>query len=126
MADINDLIVDLEERLEFMKKIEKPMGDIDYAVGIDYGYELCINRVKAWLEKQIPAADVRPVVLCQACKHWTRESDESWLGEPGWGSCFNDRYWGMENSFCTTETFYCADGERRDTNDGRRDPAERA
>lgn len=67
--------------------------------------------------QKVPAADVRPVVLCQACKHWTRESDESWLGEPGWGSCFNDRYWGMENSFTTPETFYCADGERRDTND---------
>lgn len=51
MADINELIVDLEERLKCMQKSEKPMDDIDYAIGIDYGYELCLNRVKEWVSK---------------------------------------------------------------------------
>ncbi len=55
----------------------------------------CVRRLK-----KIPAADVRPVVLCKDCMHWEYDA----IFADGW--C-RGRQQGNPN-------WYCADGEKRE------------
>jgi len=57
----------------------------------------CVRRLK-----EIPAADVRPVVTCAECKHWTRIKKDCILA-----SCDLD-------ALVRCEDFYCANGEKRE------------
>ena len=54
-----------------------------------YGY-LCEDAIKS-----IPAADVRPVVLCRDCKYYYKDAD-------GYEMCENSEGYDhvMENGFC--------------------------
>ena len=54
--------------------------------------------------KEIPAADVRPVVLCRDCKH------KGWVQEPEHGKSVD--YCRLLER-CVDKQFFCAAGERK-------------
>ena len=58
---------------------------------------------REWLV-QIPAADVRPVVLCRDCKH------KGWVQEPEHGKSVD--YCRLIER-CVDKQFFCAAGERK-------------
>lgn len=62
------------------------------------------------LRSEIPAADVRPVVLCRDCKH------KGWVQEPEHGKSVD--YCRLIER-CVDKQFFCAAGERK-TNCGAR------
>ena len=51
--------------------------------------------------KDIPAADVEPVVRCQKCKSWDKEK------------MFDGKCWCNDVSDHTESTFFCAHGKER-------------
>ena len=72
----------------------------------DDGYCWVIRGDAARAIDSIPAADVRPVVLCRDCKHW----DIDWV----------PNYAKENEHFCpivtltTRDDWFCADGEKRE------------
>ena len=62
----------------------------------------------------IPAADVRPVVLCQDCDYWN-EWDSSGKKSLGNYRC-SCAYWSVEDGpiFYTAETDFCSYAEKRE------------
>ena len=60
----------------------------------------------------IPAADVRPVVLCRECVHWERYDNTA-----GCGYCHKVKFEYGANGYVfypiRASDFYCADGEKR-------------
>ena len=54
--------------------------------------------------ESIPAADVRPVVLCRDCKYWFNAP-----AADGFNSCERD-------ALIRREDFFCAAGEKREEN----------
>ena len=63
------------------------------------GWNACLNAIAS-----IPAADVRPVVLCRDCKH------KGWVQEPEHGKSVD--YCHLIER-CVDKQFFCAAGERK-------------
>ena len=59
------------------------------------------RRLNAWLEV-VPAADVRPVILCDECEFWTK-SEKSLQGRCALLCIY------------PTATWYCANAKRRES-----------
>ena len=72
---------------------------------VEHGQEIIHwTGIKAMLEVQ-PAVDAVPVVRCRECRHWRQEVSptEHWV-------CAHHSF--NERKMYTTPVFYCADGER--------------
>ena len=70
-------------------------------------YAPAINRTFAAMIDSVPAADVVEVVRCRECVHCCGVS-----GEPPFEEAY-EAYCG-EHDWCVSETYFCADGERKD------------
>ena len=58
----------------------------------------------------VPSADVEEVVRCEECKHYEGKR----------GGCHNPRFGDGHANYpppCVREDFFCADGERKETNE---------
>lgn len=75
--------------------LEKPDMTQDEKAGV-------VRRLQA-----LPAADVVEVVRCRECVHCCGVS-----GEPPFEDA--DEAYCDEHDFCVSETYFCADGERKD------------
>lgn len=56
--------------------------------------------------KKVPAADVRPVVLCKDCRHWDIDEIPKYARE-------NEHFCPMV-TLTTREDWFCADGVKRE------------
>lgn len=68
-------------------------------------YVKCLESAAHNIE-QIPAADVRPVVLCRECKHW--ETD--WTPQ----GVSDGRHYCAPLDLFPSADWYCSDGEKRE------------
>lgn len=67
--------------------------------------EYAIMPLKGALEN-LPAADVRPVVLCRDCRHW----DTDWTPT----HARKNEHFCPNIGLTTREDWFCADGEKRE------------
>lgn len=90
----------IEKHKDFMAKTGgvSNKGKAIYLMGQDHAID--VLRI-------VPAGDVAPVVRCKYCKHY----------KDGW--CYNPNTYDDEKTRGNTiPNWYCADGKRREANDG--------
>lgn len=76
---------------------------------IHYGFKSPDMTVTEFVEDELPAADVAPVVHCKDCKYWKKFNDE--LRRDGMCEALLN-FHGAER-YMTNEDFFCSYGERR-------------
>lgn len=94
-----------EAEIQFFNKWKDDLGkQIDDSVGYPHlrsDYKVCKTQLLDCIHaiKEMPAADVRPVVLCRDCRWWTKQ-EKSLQGRCELGG------------FYPTGEWFCANGER--------------
>ena len=68
-------------------------------------HKIAQRRIDRYLIENIPAADVRPVVMCRECKHGQGTKMDFW-----------NEYEGIEcvGGVVHRKDWFCADGEKRE------------
>lgn len=106
---MDDHLRDATKKVDFISReaaMSMPLanGQYDHEHANEH-FILGLESYKEWLE-YVPAADVRPVVLCKDCRHRDPEDNKCDCGQLERAGCV----------FPVDDNYWCAHGEKGETN----------
>lgn len=95
-----------------MPELKAKRNYLDTSSPVDRGKYIAINKAITMLDEQ-PTVDAVEVVRCGGCKWWKCADDTEIIK---YGDCTHP-YSAVRKNCLPNETWFCADGERRDDGD---------